>query len=339
MCDRKPKGGWKMKFKGKTKWETNILVLSVLLVARCTITEGMEVACSFVMDSFASTGSIYFCRGTVVGDISNENVTAVNGTHAPGKGNKDVLGINLTSQRLEVFPTNMETFFPNLIAIFFFNNNITTVSRRHLAPFPRLNMLWLLQNRITSIDGDLFAGMTSLEAVSFETNNITHVGHELNLPIDGVVRLGGPCLRFADARTPDDVARLKLRLLDDCPPTISQIADSMRNQQNFLGNIVEINDQLRYLSNTVNEIRDVVATLRNDQSNLSNEVEELSNRLVYLDEMNDELEKMRIEQLNLVNRISYLEEDVIEDLINRILHLERIIENKVETEPVVSLIN
>ncbi|XP_037047386.1 uncharacterized protein LOC119082112 isoform X2 [Bradysia coprophila] len=212
------------------KWRTTILIIAVLLVSKC---HGIALDCVFRSHSFSVIGSRYACDARVLFD-ANENVTTVYGLHEAGKGHEDVHGIVIQSQSLEFVPTNIESFFPNVIAISLGDNHITSIQNRHLAPFPNLEYLWLAGNNFTLVDGSLFSGLNSMRLISFNSNSIRHVGHDLNLPLNGDVRFSANSCISETAATPDAVAALKLNLLRNCPPTISQIEDSLETRPNLL---------------------------------------------------------------------------------------------------------
>ncbi|XP_037047385.1 uncharacterized protein LOC119082112 isoform X1 [Bradysia coprophila] len=212
------------------KWRTTILIIAVFLVIKC---HGIALDCVFRSYSFALIGSRYVCVARVLFD-ANENVTTVYGLHETGKGHEDVHGIVMTSQNLEFVPTNIESFFPNVIAISLWDNHITSIQNRHLAPFPNFEYLWLEGNNLTSVDGGLFSGLNSMRFINFNSNRIRHVGHDLDLPLGGEVRFTGNSCISQTAATPDAVATLKLNLLRNCPPTISQIEDSLETRPNLL---------------------------------------------------------------------------------------------------------
>jgi len=222
------------------KWRTNIFMTAVFLVTNRITIDGFALDCLYTMMPVPYIGSVYTCYGIALFDGNgneNENVTTVHGIHQTGKGYEDVHQINMHSQNLAFFPTNVEYFFPNVMAIAIYNNSITIISNRHLIPFLNLQLLSLWENKITSIDGDLFSGLDSMKYIDFGSNNITHVGHDLKLPINAEIHFtGNPCINQS-AHTPDEVAELILNLLRNCPPIISQIEHSLERRQNLLTNI------------------------------------------------------------------------------------------------------
>ncbi|KAG4072729.1 hypothetical protein HA402_001841 [Bradysia odoriphaga] len=162
-------------------------MISLLLVTKC---HGISLDCEFRSNSsFPAIGIRYSCIGRVLfdGNENDENVTRVYGLHEAGKGHEDVHAIVIQSQNLEFVPTNIESFFPNIIAINLIGNLITSIQNRHLAPFPNLTNLSLQRNKLTSVDGGLFSGINSMRWISFAANSIRHVGHDLDLPLGGSV--------------------------------------------------------------------------------------------------------------------------------------------------------
>ncbi len=79
--------------------------------------------------------------------------------------------------------------------------------------------------------------MTSMKYITFESNNIKHVGHDINLPNHGYVDFNKNFCISQSATTPEQFATLKLNLLRYCPPTISQIEDTLESRPNLLSQL------------------------------------------------------------------------------------------------------
>ncbi|KAG4067376.1 hypothetical protein HA402_015812 [Bradysia odoriphaga] len=254
---------------------TKILMIAILLLNNYKTINGIALDCSYGMYSFTTIGSVYTCTVRVLFDDVVGAVTAVFGNHQTGKGHQDVGGIDLRHQNLTVFPTNIEYFFPNMVAVYLWNNSIPAISNQHLAPFPYLQFLLLHTNKITSIDGNLFSGMNSIKRIDFRYNNIRHVGHDLNLPIGGEVLFGANTCIDQDATTPTAIASLTLNLLRNCPPTISQIEESLENRQNLL---THVDSQVQMLRN---EQINLLARIENLERIIGNRTEaEPSNHFI-----------------------------------------------------------
>lgn len=201
----------------------------------------------FLMKDLPPIGDRYTCEARVLMN-ENENVTTIYGAHQSGKGNIDVQGIQIFGQNLSFFPTNMDAFFPNLVAIYLSNNSISTVSNSHLIPFTNLQILTFHINRISMLDSNLFAGMTWPSTnlyISFYSNDIKHIGHDINLPNFGTIDFEkNPCISQRANNATDEIATLKLNLLRYCPPTISQIEETLESRTNLLTQLKIRNTEL-----------------------------------------------------------------------------------------------
>lgn len=262
-----------------------IFITAVLLVANnFTTINGISLNCTYGLYSYLQVGSVYSCTPSIIYEaaVVNESVRTVYGTHQTGKGYADVYGLNLASRNLNFVPTNIEYFFPNLIALYLFNNAITSIGNRHLIPFPGLQFLSISRNNITSIDGDVLSGMDSMKSVSFSLNSVTNVGHDLNLPINGQLFFASnPCIN-QNADNTEAIASLKLNLSRNCPPTILQIEDSLQRRQNFL---THIDGQVQSLITTTNELDGELARLRAENASLWEMVYGLLNRISLLEDI------------------------------------------------------
>lgn len=248
--------------------------------------------CYFITRSNPVIGSVYECSARVSFD-GNENVTEVSGNHESGKGHSDVQGLYLQDQNLPFFPTNIEEFFPNLVVFDLQNNAIVNISNRHLKPFPSLQHLYLTRNRITSLDSNIFSGMMSMSYISFNINNIHHVGHDINLPKTGELHFNNnPCIS-QQAVTPEQIATLKLNLLRNCPPTISQIENTLESRPNLL---TTIDGRVQSLINKTDDMDDEMGDLSNVVSDLSERNAGLEARVAFLEEIIENKLGLKVEQ-------------------------------------------
>lgn len=198
-----------------------IAVAAVLLFSQCTTISAISLDCTFGI-----LVNRYACQARVLFD-GNEKVSTVFGAHQTGMGHDDVLVLSLMSQNLPFFPTNIEAFFPNTVTIYLNDNTISNVNNSHLIPLQSLQTLGLANNRLTTLDSSLFSGMTSLSYISFANNNIRHIGHDISLPDGGSIYFNSNDCISDFATTPAEVDSLRLELLRQCPPTISQIGESL----------------------------------------------------------------------------------------------------------------
>lgn len=211
-----------------------------------SFTDAITINCSFDIFPFHIVGVIYRCDGNVTFDgTTDDRITAVYGTHLHDLRNNDIQGLIIRSQNMESFPVNIGSFFPDMRVINFPLNSISSVTNKHLQPFPNLEFLALFGNRITSLDSDLFAGLRSLKFVNFGRNRIKHVGHDFILPPTAHIYLYSNLCVDMDAVTALEVTYLRFSLTMNCPPANTlQISSAVDNHPNQIRD-----DRKKFLKN------------------------------------------------------------------------------------------
>lgn len=235
------------------------------------------------MQWYDFVGSSYECVASLTFDTENvDKVTSVVGTHLSGKYHSDISALRIINQNLAYFPVNIEAYFPNLKIMQLYGNSITEVKNSHLAPFPNLVYLNLYTNKITSLDGSLFDGLNSMRYVSFERNNIRHVGHDLVLPKDGLIFFdANPCINVR-ASTPDQIAALRFNLLINCT-LIEPIEAALGSRKNLLtdvsGQVKNLVQRLDILEPSHSKLNDDVTSLTGLATHLYNELQSISSEV------------------------------------------------------------
>ena len=87
--------------------------------------------------------------------ILNDNdriVQKVEGIHLNEKTNADVTALNIVEQNYPRILKNIENFFPHLIAILWDNSGLEEISAADFRPFPRLRLIRIWCNNLTSIE-------------------------------------------------------------------------------------------------------------------------------------------------------------------------------------------
>lgn len=254
---------------------SKIFLIAVLLLAiNCNLTTAIALHCRFEVIR-TSGEEIYACSATLLLETrSSEQISAIYGTHQTGKENENVLGLTIVSQSMEFFPTNIEEFFPNIEAIDFSNNSISSVSNNNLIPFANLwhlslaknristldsklffgsnslRNLFLQENSITSLDSNLFVGLHSQIFINLSNNTIKHVGHDFILPkLANIWFYDNNCIDVAFHAFSDDIVEeFRFDLLMKCPPTISLIESTLENRPNFIKDLI---DRVRVLETII----------------------------------------------------------------------------------------
>lgn len=209
------------------------------------------------MAHFNPIGSIYTCDAGILSDGS-EIVTSIYGNHIDGRSNSDVHGFVIHSQGLAFIPVNVESFFPNIRALDVYNNFISNVTNFHLKPFTNLVHFAIIDNKITSLDTDVFKGLSFLNYVSFRNNSIRHVGHDFILPSLGEIHFDlNECINEV-AVNATQIDSLKFNLLLKCPPKISQIEHTLEGRPNLLTNV---NSEVKLLEQRVQLLENAIELL------------------------------------------------------------------------------
>lgn len=268
----------------------------------------VSLDCTFSISIPGFVAEIYLCSGKPSFDGQNsEKLTAVNGTHLPGKGNEDVQGLRVTNRGLTFIPVNVEEFFQNLLYLDLSLNYITYVSNNHLIPFPNLMRVNLNSNKIAQLESNLFNGLESIRYIDFIDNKIKHIGHDFILPDSGEIYFNSnPCIDRG-AITPDQIASLRHSLLVNCPPSISQIEVTLESRPNL---ITKMNRQVQSLDMRTDCLEQSSAGIDIKIEILTNKVTDISCGVDGLVTRTDSLEKSQSEMNGeleiLMNRLPYV---------------------------------
>lgn len=217
-----------------------MLKYSVVILIFLFVNKSSQLSIECEIESFNhKIGFLFTCDVKKIWNVETQRVQFVNGSNRfEVKGKFDVVkaidfprdGID----ELNYFPSDLLSFFPNLISICILSsNNIAELSSSDLKPFRKLEQFHLIGSRITTIPGDLFKFNKKLRVVKFEYNKLLNNMDE-NL-LDHLPRLqflsfyGNKCTSDFDssdeedeylyeARCPDKIKKLKKDLRIRCPP-------------------------------------------------------------------------------------------------------------------------
>lgn len=170
--------------------------------------------------SWIRTGEHYSCDPSVITDETNPRyVTEITGTHEIGKNNSDVVVFtNDHNSTLERLPKGIGKIFPNLLIFRWVGGSLKSVSSQDLKHFRKLTGVTFRENKIHSLDADLFRHTRSLKIMSFKSNEITSVGSGLLDVLDDLYDaqfLNNPCIDY-EANNKIEVETLKSLLEKNC---------------------------------------------------------------------------------------------------------------------------
>lgn len=151
------------------------------------------------------------------------------GVHFIGKSNEDVKVFNYRNDRLQLqrIPGGLGNIFPNLIALLWLNGGLTTITADDLKPFGDLRMIYLENNKLVSLAGDLFKNTPKLVGVYLQNNLLQHVGYNLLHGLNDLEKadfLSNPCINVI-AQTPEAIQELNRHLQIQCPSTLAVIGE------------------------------------------------------------------------------------------------------------------
>jgi hypothetical protein len=145
--------------------------------------------CIFYTRDFGTAGPQYTCYNPSLGSVyDSEELTDVFGTHEADKSNSDVTGLWVQNYAaLTFYPRGIQNFFPNLKAIFFYNNNIRSLSGDELSTYQDLLLFGISINRfLERLPGNLFAQNSQVKELWMYENGIKYAGSGL---LDGLQNL------------------------------------------------------------------------------------------------------------------------------------------------------
>lgn len=214
-------------------------------------------------------GAVYTCTGTIefVGD--GRNVTSVTGNHAAGNNNTQVQALAIASQELVGgVPTNIDRFFTNLTILSLSNTGLTHVSRADFDQYRDLQILILFNNRLETLDGDVFWSTPNLQYINLSSNQIRHLGENVfkNVSFLRTLRLlGNVCINRYIDNNPTEIAAFLWQTSFNCPPSVAQIEREILNGQEFQGIISSLSSRISLLENQVVALESQINVRENEQ--------------------------------------------------------------------------
>lgn len=88
--------------------------------------------------------------------------------------------ISIYGQRILFIPNKLNIWFPNIDIK---SPSLKELIKEDLAQFPRLKELWLYDNNLRSLPGDLFEGNPDILFINFIDNKPTNVGVRILTPL------------------------------------------------------------------------------------------------------------------------------------------------------------
>ena len=240
-----------------------ILVINVLEVS------SIEIVCQFSLNNWDDfVKNPYRCWVRSVSKVNETVITRISGTHIDGRSNSDVNFFECVNIAVGFVPSNIDAFFPNIESIQFYETKLTSISANDLNQFPYLKSLYLGNNKISILEGDLFDGTPNLRLINFVHIPLQNISQNL---IDGLDQLeraaffNAGCLDFR-AQTPAELEELRRMFGTNCPfnlsTTTTEIIPTTTENQCSNACVDLIDENVEKLSIEVTELRDGIAQVR-----------------------------------------------------------------------------
>jgi hypothetical protein len=203
------------------------------------------------------------CKASNLNITSRQTITSVNGeTNFDGSSYKFII---VNSQVVSFIPEGLGEFFPNLESLHIVRSKLKKVEKKDLQPFPKLKELILYSNKIESLPGDLLEGNLELKQVHFNSNPITHVGHNLVTPLKKLEHASFSKTKCIDeSYGPELISSLTTDLRRNCPePTqeMNRNAELEQMVESLQRSIVKADSRNAELEAKVQKLEQIIDAL------------------------------------------------------------------------------
>lgn len=187
-------------------------------------------------DWFSKT---YFCSVDCIKRRNiNLHVKSYLGVFEKEENDYYVKEVTFEETPLKVFPRNLGKKFPNLMCLTIEDCEIKKITRRDLVGLENLEVLDLMNNKLTSLPDDLFTDMKKLKGIDFSGNRIERLSSKLLEPIASTLQWAD--LRYnmrideyfsSDSENPSALLKLKEAIDRKClPPEVAPNCVEKENQ-------------------------------------------------------------------------------------------------------------
>lgn len=273
--------------------ESKILIY---LLVKITISSAIVLNCQSSNHKWHANDVQYTCKPQISSSGHPSVIENVTYNHLPGKNYTDFKGVNFMNQKLNVFPRNIEKFFPNVSRLSIYEGNLKNISSNDLKPFPDLVRLYISNNYIERLPGDLFQYNPKLILIAIDYNNVFYIGFNIVSELKFLEVFSfrkNPCTDYSYDKKPNEgdwkFKKLQYKLLWECPPTLEMHDVSLLESENFQS---LLDDRIDSKLQTVNGL------IAKESKERQNDVRNLQSRAAQMQEQIDEL-KNKLEDLGL----------------------------------------
>ena len=166
----------------------------------------------------------YTC--SIIGNLTNDQEEVTTDTSLNAQSNAEVTAVQyFSSETVKFIPNSLFETFVNLEYLFIsFDNKFETMKREYLQNANKLKNIWIYDNLIQKIDGNVFSEAKNLEHINFESNQIESVHKEAfsGLPNLKGVYLQGNKIKRLHPETFSLIANLNILKLSGCANCVNE---------------------------------------------------------------------------------------------------------------------
>lgn len=194
--------------------------------------DALILDCTYSMRNLWWIKNLYTCKARVVFVGDQRFVTQVSQNHLSGRGNSQVQGLLIENQPMTYVPGNIHYFFMNLEALNIYNCGVNYLRREDINNLPRLRQLYLYYNNIHELGNNLFEGNPSMKHMSFTSNPIKHIAHNVFdylYSLETLDMASATCISVNNGNR-NAVKAVLFRFAVSCPPTFEMIFERMEKR-------------------------------------------------------------------------------------------------------------
>jgi hypothetical protein len=113
----------------------------------------------------------------------NVTITSIDGITAENFDGSNHRILRFEQSRMSYMMVGLEKFFPNIDRLFIGRGDLEEVNRSDFDVFPKLRVILIISNRMTTLPRGLFDGNLELEQLIIRRNPIITVAHDLLAPL------------------------------------------------------------------------------------------------------------------------------------------------------------
>lgn len=147
-----------------------------LIIAAVQGVQSIEIKCRYYDYDWNSWGGRYTCAAKLDDVLeANVNVNALSGSHVDGKTDRDVLGVEIHTQKTNYLVQGLTAAFPKMDELYVFRSDLKYLTKQDLFHYRFLRTISLSRNKLSSIPTDAFDDLVNVEYFSLSFNYLTEV--------------------------------------------------------------------------------------------------------------------------------------------------------------------